>query len=91
MEARRVVRTEKQVLWPGGPHPHVAALILEDGRRVEADDAIWRIDIRAAAFECAVGPRTAAVAVARCERCALDHLCTTLDTVMDAHLLALPD
>jgi len=91
MEARRVVRTEKQLMWPGGGHPHVAALVLDDGRRVEADDAIWRIDIRSAAFSCLVDGQSADVAVARCERCALDHLCTTRDTATREILLALPD
>lgn len=91
MEARRVVRTEKQLMWPGGLHPHVAALVLDDGRRVEADDAIWRIDIRSAAFSCTVDGRTVDVVVDRCERCALDHLCTTLDTATHEYLLMLPD
>lgn len=91
MEVHRVVRTEKRTMWPGGLHPHVSALILDDGRRVEADDAMRRIDVRAAAFSCIVQGRTATVVVAPCALCARDDLCTTLDSATRAHLLTLPD
>ena len=91
MEAALVVRTEKQSMWPGGLHQHVAALVLEDGRRVVADDAILRIDIRSAAYRCVVNGQPVPVSVARCERCALDHLGTPLDTAGRQYLLALPD
>lgn len=91
MEAQLVVRTEKQTMWPGGLHQHVAAIVLEDGRRVTADDAILRIDIRSAAYNCVVAGQTVPVSVARCERCALDHLGTPLDTAGREHLLSLPD
>ncbi len=91
MEARQVVRTEKQVMWPGGLHPHVAALILENGCRIEAADAILRLDIRTAAYTVIVDGRPADVAVERCERCELDHLYTVRDTTLHQHLLALPE
>lgn len=91
MEASLVVRTEKQTMWPGGLHRHVAAIVLEDGRRVAADDAILRIDIRSAAYRCVVNGQPVPVSVTRCERCALDHLATPLDTARRQYLLALPD
>jgi hypothetical protein len=91
MEAPLVVRTEKQAMWPGGLHQHVAAIVLQDGRRVSAEDAILRIDIRAADYRCVVAGQTVPVSVARCERCALDHLGTPLDTGDRQHLLSLPD
>lgn len=91
MEARRVVRTEKQMMWPGGLHPHVAALVLEDGRRIDAADAIWQIDVRALAFRLTVGNVAADVTVERCPVCSVDQLGTTLDTATRRHLLALAD
>lgn len=91
MEARRIVRTEQVTMWPGGLHPHVAALILEDGRRIDAGEAIWRIDVRVVAFDVVVDGRVAEVVVERCERCAQDHLRTSLDTAGREHLLALID
>lgn len=91
MEARRVVRTEKQMMWPGGLHPHVSALVLEDGCRVTADDAVWRLDVRAVAFEVVVEGRPAEVAVERCPQCAADRLTTTRDTPDRQILLGLPD
>jgi hypothetical protein len=89
MEARRVVRTEQVMRWPGGLHPHVSALILEDGRRVAADVAIWRLDVRSVAFEVVVDDRVASVSVERCPRCDQDHLCTTLDGPGRQYLLPL--
>lgn len=89
MEARRVVRTEQVMMWPGGLHPHVAALILDDGRRIDAADARWRIDIRSAAFDVLAEGRVAAVSVERCPRCDQDDLCTTLDTSLRRYLLVL--
>lgn len=91
MEARQVVRTEKQMMWPGGLHPHVAALVLDDGRRIEAAEAILKLDIRTAAYTVIVDGRAADVAVERCERCALDHLYTVRDTAARQHLLNLPE
>ena len=84
-----MVRTEQVMMWPGGLHPHVAALILEDGRRFAADDAMWRIDVRSVAFEVLVDDRVADIAVERCPRCDQDHLCTTLDVPGRQHLLPL--
>jgi hypothetical protein len=89
MEARRVVRTEQVMVSPGGHHPHVAALLLDDGRRVAADDAMWRIDVRSVAFEVVVDGRVAGITVERCPRCEQDHLCTTLDVPGREHLLSL--
>lgn len=89
MEARRVVRTEQVMMWPGGLHPHVAALILDDGRNIDAAEAMWRIDVRSAAFDVVADGRVAAIAVARCAQCDQDRLCTTLDTPGREVLLAL--
>ncbi len=91
MEARQVVRTERQTMWPGGLHSHVAALILDDGRRIEAAEAILRLDIRAAAYTVIVDGRASDVAVERCERCEIDHLYTERHTAAMQHLLALPE
>lgn len=91
MSLVRVIKTEKRLMWPGGLHPHVAALVLEDGRRVEADEAIWRIDIGAASFCVLVDGQQAAVEVHRCARCAIDQLQTSRDTESRHHLLRLPD
>lgn len=91
MEARRVVRTEKQMMWPGGLHPHVAALVLEDGCRVTADDVIWRLDVRSVAYRVVVEGRAGDVAVERCAVCAVDRLTTSLDVPGREVLLTLPD
>jgi hypothetical protein len=88
---RRVIRTEKRLMWPGGIHPHVAALVLDDGKRVDVEEAIWRIDIGAAAFCVWVDGQRADVEVHRCARCAMNELQTSRDTAARQHLLALPD
>lgn len=76
-------------MWPGGLHPHVAALVLDDGRRIDAAEAIWRLDVRSVAFEVMADAQLAAVAVERCPRCDQDHLCTTRDTPRHQYLLVL--
>jgi hypothetical protein len=78
-------------MWPGGLHPHVSAIVLDDGRRVEADEAIWRLDIGAATFSVWMDGQNASVEVHRCSQCSADELSTDRDTTTRRLLLALPD
>jgi hypothetical protein len=92
MASYRVDRTDKETAWQGGSHRHIAALCLEDRRRVAKAAAIANIKAGRESYYTYAGGQRAEVEVAsRCTRCASEYLRTNRDTTTKNNLLELPD
>ena len=92
MASYRVDRTDKESVWQGGSHRHIAALCLEDRRRVPKAKAIANIKSGLETYYTYAGGLRAEVEVAsRCSRCSSEFLRTNRDTTTKNNLLELPD
>jgi hypothetical protein len=92
MATYRVDRTDKESATIGGYHRHVAALCLEDGRRVLKATAIANIKAGRESYYTFRGGQRAVVEVAqRCTFCFSEYLRTNRDTTTLNNLLELPD
>lgn len=92
MATYRVTRTVKESTGPGGWHQHIAALCLEDGRRVPKATAILNVKTGVEGYYTYAGGLRADVEVARqCSRCYSEYLRTNQDTTTLNNLLSLPD
>lgn len=92
MAQQRVDRTSKESVWLGGQHPHIAALCLEDRRRVPKEQAIANVRAgRETYYTYAAGQVAIVEVVNSCSRCYSSYLRTNRDTTTKNNLLELPD
>ena len=92
MASFRVVGTEKEPTNRGGAHAHIAALCLEDERRLTKHAAIARLKVGLEDYYTYEGGMRAELEVVeRCPQCASEYLRTSRHTVTRNDLLALPD
>ncbi len=88
----RVTKTDKASEWAGGQHRHIAALCLENGRRVAKATAIANIEAKIESYYThADGRRANVEVVQRCVRCSSKYLRTDRDSTIKDNLLSLPD
>jgi len=88
----RVDKTDKETVSLGIVHRHIAALCLQDGRRVPKATAIRNIVYRIEAYYTyASGQRAEVEVVDRCSQCHSAFLRTDRDTTTENNLLELPD
>jgi hypothetical protein len=88
----RVTRTDKSTHWSGGQHRHIAALCLEDSRRVAKATAIDNIRRGIESYyTLANGLRANVEVVNSCDRCFDSYLRTDRDPATSNNLLELPD
>jgi Protein of unknown function (DUF3892) len=87
-----VVGIEKELTNLGGAHAHVAALCLEDGRRLTKAAAMARLRAGIDRFHIDDGGRIEGIEIVeRCPQCGRDFLRTDPESVSSTNLLRLPD
>jgi len=92
MASFRVVGTEKEPTNRGGAHAHIAALCLEDGRRLTRQGAIARLRAGIERYHTVERGRRAEVEIVeRCSQCDREYLWTDADSSTHHPLLRLPD
>ncbi len=92
MASYRVDRTDKEYVYAGSAHRHIAAICLEDGRKVAKATAIYNIQSgREAYWTTGDGLRANVEVIARCAKCTSAYLRTDRDTTTKDNLLSLPD